>query len=181
MRAPEVDVAKFEYPSGLVLLVAEQHYAEVASVQAWCQTGSIHEGKWLGAGMTHLLEHMLFKGTQKRTALRLSEEIHQVGGYLNAYTSFDRTVFWADCPKGAVETALELARTFDRGQEKTIVLTVAMVPYAFGSSDGLFNLGSALSFVQALPPGIYVAMNGRCFAWDRVRKNKATGVFEEIT
>jgi len=108
MRAPEVDVAKFEYPNGLVLLVAEQHYAEIASVQAWCQTGSIHEGKWLGAGMTHLLEHMLFKGTRKRTALRLSEEIHQVGGYLNAYTSFDRTVFWADCPKGAVETALEL-------------------------------------------------------------------------
>jgi zinc protease len=108
MRAPELDVTKFEYPSGLVLLVVEQHYAEVASVQAWCQTGSIHEGKWLGAGMTHLLEHMLFKGTQQRTALQLSEEIHQVGGYLNAYTSFDRTVFWADCPKGAVRTALEL-------------------------------------------------------------------------
>lgn len=108
MRAPEVDVAKFEYPNGLVLLTAEQHYAEVASVQAWCQTGSIHEGAWLGAGMTHLLEHMLFKGTEERTALQLSEEIHQVGGYLNAYTSFDRTVFWADCPKAAVRTALEL-------------------------------------------------------------------------
>lgn len=62
---------------------------------------------------------------------------------------------------------------------KTIVLTGAMVPYAFGSSDGLFNLGSALSFVQVLPPGVYVAMNGHAFAWDRVRKNKATGVFEE--
>lgn len=108
MHAPEVDVSKFEYPNGLVLLVVEQHYAEVASVQAWCQTGSIHEGKWLGAGMTHLLEHMLFKGTKQRTALQLSEEIHQVGGYLNAYTSFDRTVFWADCPKRAVRTALEL-------------------------------------------------------------------------
>jgi L-asparaginase len=62
--------------------------------------------------------------------------------------------------------------------DKTIVLTGAMVPYAFGSSDGLFNLGSALSFVQVLPPGIYLAMNGRHFPWDRVRKNTGTGVFE---
>jgi L-asparaginase len=62
--------------------------------------------------------------------------------------------------------------------DKTVVLTGAMVPYAFGSSDGLFNLGSALSFVQVLPPGVYIAMNGRHFAWDRVRKNTATGVFE---
>ncbi len=63
---------------------------------------------------------------------------------------------------------------------KTIVLTGAMVPYAFGSSDGLFNLGSAVSFVQVLPPGVYIAMNGRYFAWDRVRKNKQTGFFEAI-
>lgn len=62
---------------------------------------------------------------------------------------------------------------------KTIVLTGAMIPYAFGSSDGLFNLGSALSFAQVLPPGVYVAMNGRCFAGDRVRKNRANGIFEE--
>ena len=63
---------------------------------------------------------------------------------------------------------------------KTIVLTGAMVPYAFGSSDGMFNLGSAISFVQALAPGVYVAMNGRAFRWDRVRKNRETGVFEEL-
>lgn len=63
---------------------------------------------------------------------------------------------------------------------KTIVLTGAMIPYAFGSSDGLFNLGSALSFVQTLPPGIYVAMNGKCFPWDRVRKNRERGEFEEV-
>jgi L-asparaginase len=54
------------------------------------------------------------------------------------------------------------------------------VPYKFGSSDGLFNLGSALAFVQTLKPGVYVAMNGRCFNWDNVRKNKASGIFEEI-
>ena len=67
-----------------------------------------------------------------------------------------------------------------RAASKTIVLTGAMIPYAFGSSDGLFNLGSALSFVQALPAGVYLAMNGRCFNWDRVRKNKETGVFESL-
>jgi L-asparaginase len=62
---------------------------------------------------------------------------------------------------------------------KTVVLTGAMVPYKFGSSDGLFNLGSALAFVQTLPHGVYIAMNGRCFPWDNVRKNRNTGEFEE--
>jgi L-asparaginase len=61
---------------------------------------------------------------------------------------------------------------------KTIVLTGAMIPYAFGSSDGLFNLGSALSFAQALPTGVYVAMNGTAFPWNQVRKNRASGYFE---
>jgi L-asparaginase len=61
---------------------------------------------------------------------------------------------------------------------KTIVLTGAMVPYTFGSSDGIFNLGTALAFVQTLAPGVYVAMNGKCFAWDSVRKNRELGTFE---
>jgi len=65
-------------------------------------------------------------------------------------------------------------------KDKTVVLTGAMVPYKFGSSDGLFNLGSALAFVQTLAPGVYVAMNGRYFTWDNVKKNKKTGEFEEI-
>ena len=78
-----------------------------------------------------------------------------------------------------VDTAAALATAFSP-PAKTIVLTGAMVPYAFGSSDGLFNLGSALSFVQLLPHGVYIAMNGRCFEWDRVRKNRETGVFESI-
>lgn len=68
----------------------------------------------------------------------------------------------------------------DKVNGKTIVLTGAMIPYKFGSSDGLFNLGSAMAFVQSLPPGIYVAMNGRCFSWDNVRKNRLTGEFEEL-
>lgn len=80
-----------------------------------------------------------------------------------------------------IDTARALAVTFPAGGPKTIVLTGAMVPYAFGSSDGLFNLGSAVSFVQTLPGGVYVAMNGRCFDWHDVRKNRDTGVFESLT
>lgn len=75
------------------------------------------------------------------------------------------------------ETAGLLGRKI---KDKTVVLTGAMVPYKFGSSDGMFNLGSALSFAQTLPPGVYIAMNGRYFNWDNVRKNKAKGEFEEI-
>ena len=78
-----------------------------------------------------------------------------------------------------VHTANYLAEQNIEG--KTIVLTGAMVPYAFGtSSDGFFNLGSALAFVQTLPPGVFVVMNGRYFEWDKVEKNKKTGNFEEI-
>jgi L-asparaginase len=79
-----------------------------------------------------------------------------------------------------VETARVLAAGAPAAAEKTIVLTGAMIPYAFGSSDGLFNLGSALSFVQVLAPGVYIAMNGRYFPWNGVRKNRQTGVFESI-
>jgi len=77
------------------------------------------------------------------------------------------------------DTMVETARAIADGvTDKTVVLTGAMVPYAFGSSDGLFNLGSALSFVQTLPAGVYVAMNGRCFDAGKVRKNRDTGIFE---
>src|SRR6185436_10379953 len=65
-------------------------------------------------------------------------------------------------------------------KNKTIVITGAMVPYKFGSSDGLFNLGSSLAFVQTVPHGVYVAMNGRCFNWHNVKKNRKTGEFEEV-
>lgn len=80
------------------------------------------------------------------------------------------------------DTIVETARTLaGAGLGKTIVLTGAMIPYAFGSSDGLFNLGSALSFAQVLPRGVYVAMNGMHFRWDRCRKNRESGVFEATT
>ena len=80
------------------------------------------------------------------------------------------------------DTMVETAAAIAKGVTgKTVVLTGAMIPYAFGSSDGLFNLGSALSFAQVLPPGVYIAMNGQHFSWDRVRKNRDTGVFEAVS
>ena len=93
----------------------------------------------------------------------------------------------ADCGERQIvvthgtDTMVETAKALAAGvSNKTIVLTGAMVPYAFGSSDGLFNLGSALSFVQSLPAGVYIAMNGRCFAWNDVRKNRDIGIFEAL-
>ena len=76
-----------------------------------------------------------------------------------------------------VQTANLLAKNI---QNKTIVLTGAMIPFKFGSSDGLFNMGSAISYVQALSPGIYIAMNGQIFNWKNVRKNKTLGIFEKM-
>ena len=76
-----------------------------------------------------------------------------------------------------VDTAKLIAKHI---QEKTIILTGAMIPIKFGSSDGLFNLGSALSFIQVIEPGVYITMNGRYFKWDNVRKNNQLGVFERI-
>jgi L-asparaginase len=103
-------------------------------------------------------------------------------------TDADRQLVLENCRSAAEErivvthgtdTMTDTARVLGAaGLAKTIVLTGAMVPYAFGSSDGLFNLGSALSFVQALSHGVYVAMNGRCFRWDDVVKNRQLGVFE---
>ncbi|HTP36494.1 MAG TPA: asparaginase domain-containing protein [Candidatus Acidoferrales bacterium] len=78
------------------------------------------------------------------------------------------------------ETSVVLGKGL-KGSGKTVVLTGAMVPYKFGSSDGMFNLGTALAFVQTLPPGVYVAMNGRWFPWHSVRKNKKKGIFEPTT
>ncbi len=106
-----------------------------------------------------------------------------------AMTEADRDLIVRACRASAEEhivvthgtdTMVETARALAAGVAgKTVVLTGAMVPYAFGSSDGLFNLGSALSFAQVLPHGVYVAMNGKVFGWDRVRKNRDTGVFEQ--
>jgi len=79
------------------------------------------------------------------------------------------------------DTMADTARVLgEKIKNKTVVLTGAMVPYKFGSSDGMFNLGSAISFAQVLPPGVYISMNGRYFNWYNVKKNRNKGEFEEI-
>ncbi len=105
---PPSNAQRFVLPNGLTLLVKEDHSAPVASVQAWCATGSITEDKHLGAGLSHILEHMLFKGTKTRSTSEIAQKIQDVGGYINAYTSFDRTVFWIDVPKDGVVPALDI-------------------------------------------------------------------------
>jgi L-asparaginase len=104
-------------------------------------------------------------------------------------TDADRQIIVEQCRKckedrlvitHGTDTMEETAKVLGKaGLEKTIVLTGAMVPYKFGSSDGLFNLGSALAFAQTLSRGVYIAMNGRYFTWDNVKKNKKIGEFEE--
>ncbi|PYJ00976.1 MAG: hypothetical protein DME25_19270 [Verrucomicrobia bacterium] len=94
--------------NGLILIVREDHSAPVVSAQAWCMAGSIHEGKWLGAGLSHVLEHMLFKGTTTRPGSRIDQEVQEAGGYMNAYTSFDRTVFHIDVPNTGAKVALDI-------------------------------------------------------------------------
>ncbi len=105
---PPSTAEKRVLPNGLTLLVQQDRSAPVASVQAWCATGSIHEDAQLGAGMSHILEHMLFKGTATRPANAIAQSVQDVGGYINAYTSFDRTVYWIDVPKAGVATAVEI-------------------------------------------------------------------------
>jgi zinc protease len=105
---PPNTAQKWVLPNGLTVIVQEDHSAPVASVQAWCATGSIDEDEHLGAGLSHILEHMLFKGTKTRSTNVIAQKIQDVGGYINAYTSFDRTVFWIDVPKDGVATALDV-------------------------------------------------------------------------
>jgi L-asparaginase len=105
-------------------------------------------------------------------------------------TDSDRQFILEECRKAperrivithGTDTMEETAHVLGTGlTDKTVVLTGAIVPYKFGSSDGLFNLGSALAFAQSLPPGVYIAMNGKYYPWDNVRKNRKTGYFEEL-
>src|SRR6266508_6403274 len=99
---------KWILSNGLTIIVQEDRSAPVASVQALCATGSVYEDQHLGAGLSHILEHMLFKGTKTRSTNQIAQKIQDVGGYINAYTSFDRTVFWIDVPKDGVPTALDI-------------------------------------------------------------------------
>ena len=105
---PPSSAKKWVLPDGLTVIVQEDHSAPVASVQAWCATGSVDEDERLGAGLSHILEHMLFKGTKTQSSNAIAQKIQDVGGYINAYTSFDRTVFWIDVPKAGVVTTLNV-------------------------------------------------------------------------
>lgn len=98
----------FNFDNGLTLIVEEDRSAPVASVQAWCGTGSIHEGAKMGAGLSHILEHMLFKGTATRPPGSIARQVQEQGGYINAYTSFDRTVYWIDVPKAGASEAVAI-------------------------------------------------------------------------
>lgn len=102
------DVTLVTLDNGLTVILREDHSAPVVSAQAWCCTGSIHEGRWLGAGLSHVLEHMLFKGTTTRGPGRIDQEIQEAGGYMNAYTSFDRTVYWINVPSAGAITAVDI-------------------------------------------------------------------------
>jgi zinc protease len=102
------DVTLTTLDNGLTIIVREDHSAPVISAQAWCMAGSIHEGKWLGAGLSHVLEHMLFKGTTTRPGSRIDQEVQEAGGYMNAYTSFDRTVYHIDVPNTGAQTAIDI-------------------------------------------------------------------------
>jgi len=95
-------------PNGLTVLLKNDHSAPVASVQVWVKTGSIHEGALLGAGLSHYLEHLLFKGTERRAGREISTTVQAHGGYINAYTTFDRTVYYIDLPSEHVGVAIDL-------------------------------------------------------------------------
>jgi zinc protease len=101
--------------NGLEVNLLEDHAHPLACVQLWVKAGSLHEEKWTGAGLAHLTEHMFFKGTEKRTAPQITQEIQCRGGYVNAYTTFNRTVYWIDGVSEQVDGYLEILADMARG------------------------------------------------------------------
>lgn len=134
---------------------------------------------------THLNEMLRLARSQVDIEIRTIMMVDSLG-----ITDNDRQIILQNCMScnddkilitHGTDTMVETAQILSKNiKDKTIVLTGAMIPYTFGSSDGLFNLGSALAFVQVLPHGVYIAMNGRYFKYDNVQKNRKTGYFEEI-
>ena len=102
------DVRFITLDNGLQVMIREDRAAPVVSAQAWCRAGSIHEGDWLGAGLSHVLEHMLFKGTTNRGPGVIDKQVQDEGGYMNAYTSFDRTVYHIDVPNTGATVAVDI-------------------------------------------------------------------------
>ena len=101
-------VERYVLPNGLVVLLKEDHSSKLASAQVWVKAGSICEGENLGAGLSHFLEHMLFKGTAKRPGSQISRDVQGAGGNFNAYTTFDRTVYYIDLPSESIDLALDV-------------------------------------------------------------------------
>jgi L-asparaginase len=134
---------------------------------------------------THLNEMLKLGRSKVPTEVRTLMMVDSI--YL---TDEDRNLIASNCEKATetkiiithgTDTMVETAKAIaEKVKDKTIVLTGAMIPYRFGSSDGLFNLGAAIAFVQVLPPGVYISMNGSIFNWDNCRKNKQIGEFEKI-
>ncbi len=101
--------------NGLTVVTRADYAAELVSIQVWVKTGSIHEGDDCGAGLSHFLEHMLFKGTSRRGPLDISREVHALGGYINAYTSYDRTVYYIDAPAEQAEAVFDILADMSLG------------------------------------------------------------------
>jgi len=145
-------VIRHTLPNGLTLLIKPDHRAPVASVQLWVKTGSIHEDAALGSGLSHYLEHMLFKGTRAprpRTARQISEQVQAHGGAINAYTTFDRTVYYIDLPSAHTPLAIDilasmaLRPTLDKAEaekERDVILR----EIAMGEDDPDQRLAQAL-------------------------------------
>ncbi|PWU08038.1 MAG: hypothetical protein C5B47_05225, partial [Verrucomicrobia bacterium] len=105
---PPSNARVFTLSNGVTLIVDEDHNAPVASIQVFCATGSVDEGKWIGAGLSHILEHMLFKGTATRKVGDIARRVQELGGYINAYTSYDRTVYLIDVPSSGAYEAVSI-------------------------------------------------------------------------
>lgn len=115
LTLPQNTATLHTLPNGLEVILLEDHAHPLASVQLWVKAGSLHEEKWTGAGLAHLVEHMFFKGTERRTAPKIAQEIQSRGGYVNAYTTFNRTVYWIDGVAEQVDGYLDILSDMARG------------------------------------------------------------------
>lgn len=149
----------------------DKEYNELTG-QLFFKDTHVHEMLELGRSKLPVqVENVMMIDSLDMTDQHRQEILKRVGGVTE-----DRVVI-----THGTDTMVQTAQLLGQNiTNKTIVLTGAMIPYKFGSSDGLFNLGSALAFAQALPYGVYIVMNGKYFHWQHVRKNKTIGIFEEI-
>ena len=107
-RLFDEEIARVVLPNGLTVLCKEDHGNKLVSAQLWVRTGSIHEDQFLGSGLSHFLEHMIFKGTEERPGAEISRQVQAAGGSINAYTTFDRTVYYIDLPSESISLAVEI-------------------------------------------------------------------------